>query len=90
LSQAGEGDRLPPEHHVARHCRKNDLIWSGAVAIGIQECALVVTDPDGLSVSGSNISAATGAGSADIRSGRRRPTSPAWPTISMLHGTRWA
>jgi hypothetical protein len=45
------GDRLPPQHHVARHCRKNDLIWSGAVATGILECALMprAQENDGLS-----------------------------------------
>lgn len=45
-----KGDRLPASHHVARHCRKNDLIWSGRVAVGVQEGAFVPNDADGLSV----------------------------------------
>jgi hypothetical protein len=44
-----KGDRLQPAHHVARHCRYNDLIWNGATATGIQECALM-PDEDGVSV----------------------------------------
>lgn len=44
-----QGDALPAGDHVARHCRKNDLHWTGQVADGILECALV-PDDDGLSV----------------------------------------
>lgn len=43
-----KGDRLPPEHHVARHCRKNDLDWNGNTPIGILDCALT-PDTDGVS-----------------------------------------
>src|SRR5271170_7867554 len=45
-----KGDRLPPTHHVARHCRKNDLVIdpNTLAPSGVQECALV-PDPDGLS-----------------------------------------
>jgi hypothetical protein len=44
-----KGDRLPPEHHVARHCRKNDLVWDGTgIATGVLECALT-PDAEGVS-----------------------------------------
>lgn len=45
-----KGDRLSASHHVARHCRKNDLIWSGKLVVGVQEGAFVPNDADGLSV----------------------------------------
>lgn len=41
--------RLPPQNHVARHCRKNDLDWFGVTPVGILECALI-PDQDGISV----------------------------------------
>jgi hypothetical protein len=44
-----KGDRLLPAHHVARHCRQNDLHYAGKIPAGILECALV-PDEDGLSV----------------------------------------
>ncbi|HWX34954.1 MAG TPA: hypothetical protein VNZ53_46980 [Steroidobacteraceae bacterium] len=45
-----KGDRLPSEHHVARHCRKNDLRLdpTSLAPVGILECALL-PDPDGVS-----------------------------------------
>jgi hypothetical protein len=45
-----KGDRLPSEHHIARHCRKNDLRLdlTTLAPVGILECALV-PDPDGVS-----------------------------------------
>lgn len=39
---------MPPQHHVARHCRKNDLLWLGTTPIAVLESAF---DPDGDGVS---------------------------------------
>jgi hypothetical protein len=44
-----KGDRLLPGHHVARHCRRNDLTWSGNTATGVLEGAFD-PDADGVSV----------------------------------------
>jgi hypothetical protein len=45
-----KGDRLLAQHHVARHCRRNDLFWLGATPTAVQESALLDPDPDGVSV----------------------------------------
>jgi hypothetical protein len=46
-----KGDPLPAEHHVERHCRKNDLIWVNGEAMGVTESAfeLKPNETDGLS-----------------------------------------
>jgi hypothetical protein len=46
-----QGDALPATDHVARHCRKNDLHWTGPVADGVLECAFLPrpNEDDGLS-----------------------------------------
>jgi len=44
-----KGDRLLPQHHVARHCRKGDLFWLGITPTAILESALD-PDADGVSV----------------------------------------
>jgi hypothetical protein len=47
------GDRLSSQHHVARHCRKNDLFWDPVTLTPTQvlECAFVprAQEDDGLS-----------------------------------------
>jgi len=45
-----KGDRLLPQHHVARHCRRNDLRWLGNIPVAVMESALDDPGPDGVSV----------------------------------------
>jgi len=46
-----QGDASPATDHVARHCRKNDLHWTGTIADGVLECAFLPrrNEDDGLS-----------------------------------------
>jgi hypothetical protein len=48
---AVRGDPLPAAHHVARHCRHIDLIWTNGNATGVKESAFEPKqgEADGLS-----------------------------------------
>lgn len=47
-----KGDSIPSQHHVARHCRYNDLVWKDGDPIAVTESAFIPRsgENDGLSV----------------------------------------
>lgn len=47
-----KGDRLPPQHFVARHCRYSDLVWLHGQPVAVTESAFRprADEVDGLSV----------------------------------------
>jgi hypothetical protein len=45
-----KGDKLPPEHHVARHCNPTDLFINGAGEPFAVKRSAFLPDADGVSV----------------------------------------